>query len=143
MKKIIALTLAATLSFSALGLLVACDGTNDIEKITEGTNTAYAEGSDEGATVHTYMVVLKDTVDWNNISTAERAKIAKTAFEEAKKKVQEDGLITGYSISGSAWDKETEEYQTAFMYNINERLLLIFIGGEKSDETVSVTPLEL
>jgi hypothetical protein len=138
MKKIITLVLAALLSFSALGLLVACNGANDIERITEGTNTTYSEGSDEGVTVHTYSVQLKDTVDWNNISAAERARIAKAAFEEAKKKVQEDGLITGYSISGITANEET-----AFMYNINERLLVIFIGGEKSDETVSVTPLEL
>jgi hypothetical protein len=143
MKKIIALALAATLSFSTFGLLVGCTSTSDIEEIMVGTNTTYTDGSDEGATLHTYNVILKDTVDWDNISTAERARIAKAAFEEAKKKVKEDGLITGYSIAGSAWDKQAEEHCTAFMYNINERLLTIFIGGERSDETVSVTPLEL
>jgi hypothetical protein len=138
MKKIIALALAATLSFSTLGLLVACDGASYVEKIIVGDNTTYAADSDEGATMHTYLVVLKDTVDWDNISTAERAKIAKAAYEEAKAKVEEAGLITGYSISAV-----TADDQTAFSYNINERLLLISIGGERSDETVSVTPIAM
>jgi hypothetical protein len=138
MKKIIALALVAIVSLSTLGLLAGCGDTSNVEKIVVGTNTTYAEGSDEGATQHTYNVHLKDTVDWDNLSTADRARIAKAAFEEAKEKVKEDGLITGYSISG-----RTADGNTAFMYNINERLLVIYIGNEMSDETVSVTPLEI
>jgi hypothetical protein len=138
MKKIIALALAAIVSLSTLGLLAGCGDTSNVEKIVVATNTTYAAGSDEGAVQHNYNVYLKDTVDWDNLSTADRARIAKAAFEEAKEKVKEDGLITGYSISAI-----TANEKTAFMYNINERLLIIFIGGEKSDETVTVTPLQI
>ncbi|MDR0347029.1 MAG: hypothetical protein LBH56_01465 [Coriobacteriales bacterium] len=123
MKKIIALALAAVLSLSMLGLLTACGGANDIERITVSENTTFVPGSDDGATIKIYTVWLKDTVDWTQISASERARIARAGFDAAQEKIAE-GNVFNYSIMGV-----DASGTPIFAYDIERRVVLISPDG--------------
>jgi hypothetical protein len=130
MKRIIALILAALLSVSMFGLLAACGrGTSDIESITVGENEA------NGVSMKIYRVVLKDTIDWAGLSESDREKIATVGFDEAQKKIAEDGTFNYQIIGYNAGEP------TAFLYDGEHRTMIIYVAGEQVGEA-AVTPPE-
>jgi hypothetical protein len=129
MKKITALALAIILSVSMFGLLTACGGgASDIESITVGENES------NGVSMKIYRVTLKDSVDWAGISEGEREKIAIAGFNEAQKKIAEDGIFN-YQIIGY-----NEAAPDAFMYNGEAHTMIIRVEGEKVGEVGVTVP---
>jgi hypothetical protein len=129
MKKLMTLVLAALLSTSLLGLLTACGtGANDIEAITVGENES------NGVNVKVYHVKLKDSVNWAALSEGDREKYAVTGFNEAQKKIAEDGVFS-YQISGGTADEPI-----AFVYGGEKQTMVIYVAGEQVGEVPVEVP---
>jgi hypothetical protein len=125
MKKISRRVLIVTLAALILGLLTACAGANSIEKITVGAQES------NGVSVKNYNVFLKDSVDWPALSDKDREKIAVAAFDEAQKKIAEEGTHN-YNISGITGDT------VAFQYDGENKVMIIWLDN-KPAATVAVT----
>jgi hypothetical protein len=129
MKKIMTLTLAVLLSVSTLGLLIACGrSASDIETITASKNES------NGVDVRVYHVQLKDSVDWAALSESDREKLAVVAFDEAQKKIAEDGVFN-YQISGGTTDEPI-----AFMFGGEKQTMVIYVAGEQVGEVPVEVP---
>jgi hypothetical protein len=118
--------LVVLLSVLLFGLLAACGaGASSIERIVVGSQKS------NDVDMKNYQIFLKDTVDWAALSDQDRARIAVAGFEEAQKKIAEDG-IHNYNITGIAADS------TAFQYNGADKVMVIYLDNEQV-ATVEVT----
>jgi hypothetical protein len=128
MKRIVKGLIVVALSALALGLFAACTaGAGSIDRVVVGS-----QESNEVA-VKNYTVFLKDTVDWSALSENDREKVAVAGFEEAQKKITEDGTHN-YSISGIAND------QQAFLYDGVNKTMIIYLDDEKVGEVAVTVP---
>jgi ABC-type oligopeptide transport system substrate-binding subunit len=128
MKKTIAVLFAAALSLALLGLLAGCGvGANSIDRVTTQSQES------NGVRYINYTVHFKENVDWASLSQSDREKLAKTAFDEAQKKIAEDEVFN-YNISGA-----TADGVDAFRFNGAEQTLIIRVDGE----TVGEIPVEI
>jgi hypothetical protein len=129
MKRISRRVLVVTLAVLILGLLAACGvGASSIERINVGSQES------NGVSIKNYNVLLKDSVDWPALSDKDREKIAIAGFNEAQKKIAEDG-IHNYNITGNA------NGVSAFMYDAMNQVMIIYLDGTQYS-TVAVTPPE-
>jgi hypothetical protein len=133
MKKISKRVLITITAALVLGLLAACGvGANSIERVAIGTQET------NGVNMTNYTVYLKDTVNWSALSDKDREKLAVIGFEEAQKKIAEDGTHSGrYNINGI-----TPEKTMAFQYDGENKVMAIYLDGKPTGATVAVTPPE-
>jgi hypothetical protein len=145
-KNLIAVLIAALMSLSLMGLLVACDGgeTAGTDAAAESAEIQVFKQNSNGVEISNYQIALKQTADeWNGLTEEEREKIATSGYNDALAKIEADGVsnynIIGQTAVGSGADGASAEAQVGFMLDHEEEALQIYgANGEK----LGTVPLE-
>jgi len=127
-KRIIAVVAACILALTLGAGLVGCGGggASSIVGVNKGNNQV-----SNGVTTTNYIVVVKSSVDWANMTDANRKKITDSGIEQARTTAKNDG-VTNFNIIG-----RNEDSVMLFMYNQTDNTVVIYDGSADGSNPIS------
>ena len=127
--RIIAVVAAFVLALTVGLALVGCNGggASDIVSVNKSNSQV-----SNGVTITNYIVVVKSSVDWANMTDANRKKITDSGVEQARTTAKNDGN-NNINIIG-----RNEDSAMLFMYNQQDNTVIIYDGSADNNPISSV-----